>query len=146
MPRECPGCVFSGHHVPNSSPRPHLLYPLPKHTSITALLPVLIILGPLHFATHSPLDGHGSRGKGHLVSGSCFLGGLCLLLSLIGLPFALVPISQNFFRLFSVPPPPLSSLPPSLLNHPLILIPFPVDPSYLPHILHLRSLPWGFPL
>lgn len=130
--------LASGHHVPNSSPRPHLFYPLPQtHIHPAALLPALLILGPLHFAPRSPLDGHGSRGKGHLVSDSCFLGGLCLLLSLIGLPFALVPISRNFFRLFSVPPS--SLLPLSLLNHLLGLLPFLVSPSYLPNPLKFST-------
>lgn len=67
--------------------------PYPQTHIHPAALPVLIHPSPLHFATRFPLDGHGSRGRGHMVSGSCFLGGLYLLLSLIGLPFVLVPIS-----------------------------------------------------
>lgn len=46
------------------------------HTQRHVSLPVYISLCPLHFALVFPLGSHGSRGKGHLVLGPCFLSGL----------------------------------------------------------------------
>lgn len=99
----------SGHHVPNSSPPPTPL-----------ILPLFFL--PLSLWLHStlplvlPSGGHGSGGKGHLVSGPCFWDGLCLL-PLPPLAFLLLyfPLKKISSKLFCSPLP--SPCSPSSLNH-----------------------------
>lgn len=96
--------------------------PRPKQQSSAYPLILLLFFLPLPLCVHSTLPlvflsgGHGSGGKGHLVSGPCFWDGLCLL-PLPSLAFLLLyfPLKKISSRLFCSPLP--SPCSPSSLNH-----------------------------